>query len=335
MPYIRDIDEDRAALLIRASIQAYNAFDTAHPTTCYGGRVTCPDGYEFVDCWTGVDEIIYKTTEIFGIVLRSVSAPYRYVFAFRGTWSYDDIVVDMEEIFYEQSAFVPYGKSTPPVPEAKVAAGFWSAYTAASSVAKPMQQQLFELIGTYQSSDKPITELYITGHSLGAALCELFTLDIALAKLPLKTVNYNYACPPVGGRAFVDFYDQQPAQRDPSTRTVRIQNTYDYVPCLGLGLGWDYGHVPYAYLVAFHHGRDWEIHPVVNHSAAGYQAVMDCAFASPTGYCLGHPSFRDGSKVYQVTSVEPNPNTVCNFWPEQKKMRAAALESKATETAAY
>ena len=59
MPYIRDIDQTRAELLIDASIQAYNAFDTSDPTTCYGSRVQCPEGYEFVECWTGVDKVVY------------------------------------------------------------------------------------------------------------------------------------------------------------------------------------------------------------------------------------------------------------------------------------
>ena len=55
-----------------------------------------------------------------------------------------------------------------------------------------MQQQLFTLLGEYEASDKPIAQLFITGHSLGSALSELFTLDLALSRPDL--VSFTATC---------------------------------------------------------------------------------------------------------------------------------------------
>lgn len=103
--------------------------------------------------------------------------------------------------FWEQDYFVPFQAS--PSPEAKVSSGFWSIYNTAVSGTHSMQKQLFDLLGKYHASAQPIHRLLITGHSLGAALCELFTLDLALsAYRDIAYSNYNYAGPAVGNPAF-------------------------------------------------------------------------------------------------------------------------------------
>jgi triacylglycerol lipase len=306
---INEIDAGRALLLIDASIQAYNAFNSKQPAVCQTAKVTPPDGYELVDSWTGVDAIFGedRTIECCGVVFRSLSAPFTYIFAFRGTASILDLLDDLGA---EKRPFVPY-KSTAPVGGAEVEAGFYDIYSETNNN-QSMQAQLFSLIDKYNASEHPIGQLLITGHSLGSALSQLFTLDLALSRPDVKATNYNYACPRVGNAEFVTLYLQQPAQRNAETRTIRIQNTYDRVPCVPPEL-LGYSHTSPAVLVAFYKSTwdgidlDFIVH---DHSAVNYQAVLECAASSAGGVCLGKVE-GDG---YPLTSQQPKTSAICSLW---------------------
>lgn len=52
-----DLDQDKALLLVEASIQAYNIFDKDNPSVCNSQEVKPPEGYDLVECWTGVDAV--------------------------------------------------------------------------------------------------------------------------------------------------------------------------------------------------------------------------------------------------------------------------------------
>jgi hypothetical protein len=186
--------------------------------------------------------------ECYGVVFRSQTAPYTYIFAFRGTSSTLDI---LDDLGVESKFFTPHDTPVMPVPgDVEVESGFFDVYCESDGDTPSMQQQMFGLIDTFNASDKPIGQLYITGHSLGSAVCELFTLDVALSRPEVNASNYNYACPRVGNREFVSFYEKQAAQLDPQTRTLRIQNTYDKVPCVPLeDMGYD--HLSYALFSRF------------------------------------------------------------------------------------
>jgi hypothetical protein len=116
-------------LLIDASIQAYRAFGaTPDPVA--------PAGYEVVDTWRGVDALFGKDrhVESYGVVFRSVEKPNRYVFAFRGTASFED---GLDDLGARDHPFAPAGPKVPTVPanvphvpaEVRVEAGFWDVYT--------------------------------------------------------------------------------------------------------------------------------------------------------------------------------------------------------------
>jgi hypothetical protein len=314
MPVTTNIDPAIASLLIDASIESYYALDPHAPAKCNPRNVTSPTGYDLVGCWTGVDTVfsISNQVECFGVVFRSQAAPYTYIFSFRGTYSMLDVLEDAD--FWEQDYFVPFQAS--PSPEAKVSSGFWSIYNTAVSGTHSMQKQLFDLLGKYHASAQPIHRLLITGHSLGAALCELFTLDLALsAYRDITYSNYNYASPAVGNPAFAELYDSQPREKDPATQTLRIQNTYDRVPCSPPDIipGCVYQHVGAAYLIAFYN-TDW-VTPyalLYNHQALNYQAVLACAFTSQGGVCLNDnlPVPSDGETL---VSLQPDPLTLCSL----------------------
>lgn len=310
MKVVQPHDWDRVCLLIDASIQAYRAFGaTPDPVA--------PAGYEVVDTWRGVDALFGKDkhVETYGVVFRSLETPNRYVFAFRGTASLEDFGMDLG---CRGHAFVPFGPSVPgpggavpDVPaEVRVEAGFWDAYTTADGTIHSMRQQVFTLLDSYAAPDKHI-ELWITGHSLGAALSTLFALDVALCRPEIAASHVNFASPRVGNAAFVEFYQQQPAEQAEATRTLRVQNVLDVVPDVPPET-MHYRHVSDVTLIEFHkHGTlpldpDFVVH---RHAAASYQAVVQCASASPNGMCVNAKLPVPGES-YALTSTAPDPSKI-------------------------
>ncbi|NEO97906.1 MAG: lipase family protein [Symploca sp. SIO2E9] len=305
-----EIDHERALLLVNASIQAYNAFDKEQPTECNSEQVKTPDGYDFVECWTGVDAILNedKTVECYGVVFRSSQSPYTYIFAFRGTDSTEDL---LDDFGFNYATFSPCINQDVVPNDVKVESGFYCIYSDSDGNTESMQKQLFALIDKYQASEQPINQLYVTGHSLGAAISTLFSLDIALSRPDINSTTYNYASPRVGNQAFVDFYEQQKLQQNPETRTIRIQNVYDKVPCVPLK-DQGYQHLSYAYLVSFYRDNlTGKFDIVDNHSVHSYQTVLKCAFKNESGYFEG---IFDNNQGEKMQSVQPDQSKVCTYW---------------------
>ena len=312
---IDDTDKAKTLLLIEASLQAYNAFNKDTPKICQEEKIAPPTGFEFVECWTGIDAIFSydKTEECFGVVFRSQVAPYTYIFAFRGTASNLDI---LDDLGVESTSFTPFKAGVAVPSNVAVESSFYGIYNSSKGKIPSMQYQLFQLIDKYNTSGKPIDQLYITGHSLGSALSELFTLDVALSRPSIPASNINYACPRVGNKFFVTFYETQPSQKNPSTRTLRVQNTYDVVPCVPFEkLG--YQHLSYAYIIAFYKNiLGGKADFLANHSAFNYRAVLNCAATSNAGVCVRKKlAVPANGKNYAVVSKKPDQSTICDFWP--------------------
>ncbi len=304
-----EIDREKILLLIDASIQAYNAFDKDNPDNCNRENITPPTGYELIDFWIGIDAIFnhHKQVECYGIVFRSYQAPYTYIFAFRGTDCFEDLCDDFG---CNHTSFKAYKKDVVVPPEVKVESGFGHIYTDIDHHIPSMQHQLFELIDRYLASTKPIDKLYVTGHSLGCTLCTMFALDLALSRPEIKVINYNFASPQVGNKAFVDFYQQQSAQQDPETRTIRVQNVYDKVTCTPLTIQ-GYEHLSYAYLIAFFRNNlTGNLNIVDNHSVENYKKVLECSFDSVEGLC--DVTFK-GYRNKNIKSVPPKSAAIVHF----------------------
>lgn len=309
MQYTQPNDWEKLLLLINASIQAYRAFD--HDPA----PAEAPPGYEIVATWTGVDSVFTedRTVEVYGIAFRSVDAPYRYVFSFRGTDSALDLIDDLGA---EMKPFPPFDGGGVIPADVMIESGFADVYTETDGLTPSMQQQVFALLDSCVASPGfPLHELWITGHSLGAALSELFSLDVAVSRPKISASNINFASPRAGNAAFVAFYGQQAAEQDPSSRTLRVQNVFDRVPCVppeDLG----YQHVNDAFLIAFYkHGTlpvdfDFLIH---NHAALNYQAVLQCAATSPGQTCI-QSALPVPGETYTVTSEKANPDDVCRLF---------------------
>lgn len=305
-----EIDRDKILLTIDASLQAYNAFNQDNPTQCHQESITVPEGYELVDSWTGVDAIFnrLKCVECYGIVLRSQQAPYTYVFAFRGTDGIEDL---SDDFAFDYTSFQAHNRHAIVPPEVKVESGFYHIYSDRKDQIAPMQDQLFALVDKYQKSSKAINKLYVTGHSLGCTLCTLFALDLALSRPEIKAINYNFASPRVGNREFVDFYEQQVPQQNPETRTIRVQNVYDKIPCTPLTIQ-GYRYLPYAYLIAFYRNNlTGKFDIVDNHSVENYKRVLECTFNSISGSC---EITLEGDRNRNIASVKPETTAICKYW---------------------
>jgi triacylglycerol lipase len=246
------VDPVLTLALAQASVAAYADYE--------GKPVVPPHGYVAVDRWTGwVSSPFGGQEERFGLVFRSVSSPPAYIFAFRGT---DSDLDAWNDLFAETTAFVPLNSNKTPQPPAYVSAGFFGIYTlTGGSMQQSMQQQLFALLQKYKPG-----LFYITGHSLGAALSSLFTLDVRLTAPDLRPTNMNFASPMVGTERWAQIYAQQGAP------TTRVFNYYDYAPDLP-PLPF-YTHVGTPFQTAFYEYNEWYPHLLVRHSILNLQTVL-------------------------------------------------------------
>lgn len=303
---IRQLDSDAIERSVEAGLQAYAAFRESDPARCRRDAITPPEGYELLDCWTGVDAVFgdERTVEVYGLVFRQLATPHRYLFAFRGTASLLDA---LDDLGVESASFQPESNTSRVPAGVSVEAGFQDVYRTSDGPARSMQQQLFALIDQYRESEKPLRELAVTGHSLGAALSQLFTLDVALSRPDIALSNINFASPRVGNKAFADFYDRQL-----SSNSLRVQNRYDAVPCSppeALG----YRHTARAYIIAFYrHEAFGKLNLLDCHSCLNYQAVVQCAARSPEGVCRREALEVPGNG-YSVTSTMPDVSRLCEW----------------------
>ena len=229
-------------------------------------------------------------------------------FAFRGTDGVEDLCDDFA---FDYTSFQAYNPDAVVPPEVRVESGFDRIYSDRQDNTASMQQQLFALIDKYQESSKAIDKLYVTGHSLGCTLCTLFALDLALSRPEIKVINYNFASPRVGNREFVDFYEQQVPQQNPETRTIRVQNVYDKIPCTPLTIQ-GYRYLPYAYLIAFYRDNlTGKFDIIDNHSVENYKRVLECSFNSANGSC--EITF-EGDRDRKIVSIQPDSTAICKYW---------------------
>jgi triacylglycerol lipase len=289
-PAQEGIDPTLTLALAQASFAAYSDY-LEEP-------FQSPPNYRLVARWTGWNEFAlgFGAEARFGLLFQSVApAPTgTYIFAFRGTNSDMDVYADL---FVNTVAFSPYRGQVSPVPS--VANGFYSIYNSmGGSMTQSMRQQLFSLFNQYQPQ-----KVYVTGHSLGGALSQLFTLDLGVSMPETWVANLNFASPMVGLSDWQTAYESQPAQNDPARRTIRVYNYWDYVPALP---GWLIGYkdVGRGFRTSFYVKNAWYPYLWQRHSLANLQTVLENAvWQNPQVWVSTFPDAFDPN--LQMSSVIP------------------------------
>lgn len=239
---------------------AYAAFDGGSSTPIAGwtlrGQIT---GWDGIFVFGGAEEL-------FALIYQNASNAGQYVIAFRGTASKDDVFKDLEA---PTTAFIAVDGSKPDV---DVHEGFFGIYhDIGGSMTASMQAQLFQWIDANAAG---ISQLYLTGHSLGSSLAELFTFDLALTQPAFSFATIDWAAPRVGTRKWVAAYDGNAL----TAQTIRIVNSHDVIPDLPPATILDeYGQVANEVLVAFEN-QSTVIDPLtlvlIRHSMDNYLTVL-------------------------------------------------------------
>jgi triacylglycerol lipase len=263
-----------APLLGQAVQAAYLAFQ--------GSSYPPIPGWTCVASVTGWDEIVWKLgkEELFALLFQSADKT-QYLLAIRGTNSDTDL---FDDAWFETVPFVAHGGTNPPAPV--VAAGFYGVYADIGSMAASMQSQLFALVAQHG-----ITELFITGHSLGAAIAQLFAFDMAISAPTVQITTLTFAAPKVGLEDWAGDYAA-------SVSSVSIANQYDVVPSIP-DLP-NYQTVGTLYAVAFERSTTgWNPADdiLIRHEMDNYQTVVTNILSTSTAPWLG--TFADG--VFPVT----------------------------------
>lgn len=280
------LDTDLTLALAIASRAAYDYFQDPNQP------VVAPAGYAMVDTWTGWDALLFGgSIESFGVVFQSVAEPGTCIFAFRGT---DSDLDAWEDVHFIPTTFVATQGSVSPTPW--VSSGFYGIYdTQGDGMAASMRAQLFALLDKYQP-----TQLYITGHSLGAALSQLFSLDVAVSR-PTPALNINFASPMVG----LDSWGSAYAGKIDASQSIRVYNYWDYVPSLPPS-AFDYCAVGTGFRTSFYVDKEWFPHLLARHALLNLTVVLDNALPlTPQQWQGSFPDQVDGETEWTMASTYP------------------------------
>lgn len=285
------LDPVLTSALAQASLAAYYDYE--------GKPYAPPPNYKFFARFTGWDDWVgeYGEEERFGLIFMYCGPQQianRFIVAFRGTDTYSDM---FEDAFWESATFQPYRNSISPTPD-DVCSGFNEIYaTKGGSMSASMQQQIFSLLPEHPS------EVLITGHSLGGALSQLFTLDmrVSFPNVGIKTINF--ASPKVGGQDWQGACNSAGA----TSKITRVINYYDYVPDFPqaiFDIFDNYVSIGAEFQTAFY-GKDWALFDELHrHSILNLQTVLShCLWLNPQ---IWVGTFWDAVEpTYQMWSVAP------------------------------
>lgn len=270
--------------MAQASVAAYAAFE--------GKPVLAPSNYRLVARWSGWDgDPFGGSEELFGLLFQSTEDAGTCLFAFRGTDSDLDVYEDLD---FTTTDFVPSAGTVAPTP--RVSAGFYGIYDGkGGNMSASMREQVFALLAHFAPR-----QVYVTGHSLGGALSQLFSLDLALSQPAVRACNINFCSPMVGEASWGQAYAQHIAAAD----STRCFNYWDYVPALPPST---FGYVPVGQ--EFRTAHDvlgaLFVHLLSRHSIVNMQAVLQHALPlSPQFWSGTFPDYEDPRRL-MLSQVPP------------------------------
>lgn len=95
------------------------------------------------------------------------------------------------------------------------------------SMTQTLQQQVFAMLLSQRMS-----EVYVTGHSLGGALSQLFTLDMRVSFPTVNIQTINFSSPKVGGSD----WGRACSRAGATEKITRVINYWDLVPDLPVSI---------------------------------------------------------------------------------------------------
>ncbi|AZB44110.1 lipase family protein [Bacillus sp. FJAT-42376] len=224
-------DRKTAVLLADCCLLAYDQVKN-------GGDFKVPDGFVKVAALKGN---VLGQSEWIGFIIES---DQHIITAFRGSQSDPDWAAtgDIEQAPY------PYSSA------GFVHDGFLGIY-------RSFRNEFYSLI----KNPAPRKSLYFTGHSLGAALAGLASLDAAENTKHSAITMYNFGSPKIGNRRFVSSYGKS------GIRYCRFVNKEDLIPFL-----------PPAKITDFSAGKNYYYAHLPN----------QCVFSLQTGTIAGNHSMK-------------------------------------------
>lgn len=203
------------------------------------GNFATGDNWELI--WLGISPDFANVM----FMAANKNEPGQYAIAHRGTdWMFlDDLIEDLDVYKTETWPYVQ-----PENPAIQVAKGAMDGLnilntmtsdifnTTAPGLSQPVA--LIDLIQYLASSLQSDLDIYITGHSLGAALATAYTsylLDTASSwsGIPANKINvktYTFASPTIGNQAYADYYNAQVDNAQVGFQGFRVHNQEDMVP---------------------------------------------------------------------------------------------------------
>lgn len=294
------LQKDAAVLYGKFILTAYAMYNADPKNLCPSlppktDPSAMPDGWDMV-AWIHMSDFAFsggRERKFYGFVARNNANPYSHVIAIRGTEGAIE--------WYDDAVCVP--KAFTPVPKAgNVSAGFDDIYMTMQVVSvrarggmkamltpetlstRTFADQIEDLLETTPverpmalaaGGAEPEHGFVVTGHSLGGALCTLYTMEHAVKKKADATrkVTINRVCtfasPRVGMEAFVSAFDGLPID------SWRIANAQDIVPKVppSIALILPYQHVDTLY--TFSSAGTVKFNPACWHSMYTYLNWLD------------------------------------------------------------
>jgi hypothetical protein len=262
--------EQQAIFLAAVCSQTYTQFNTPD------GSFVVPSNYSLR--YTIQAKSLGNIREVFGFILES---PEDIMIAFRGTSTTTNWISNINAS-QKRFKYIPEDCLTH--------SGFTDIYSSARS----------EIISALASLP-PGKTLYITGHSLGAALATLCAVDVAANTAFTSPILYTYGSPRVGDPAFKKAFTSYVRS------SYRIANTFDAVTFAPPTIyklpkrekRYYYNHVPALSTLTFQHGAIGLNHIIGSYFAA--LAKTDPEFTRQL--CQSSPGFCPVSAVSGRISV--------------------------------